>query len=89
MDRWADEFCERLAAGPRLVVRYDLRDTRRSVSYEPGSPTHLLHLLGQALALAKEIRGADLLPLEQTRARVASQGPESGRPAILERTSEA
>ena len=38
MDWWEDEFCERLAAGPRFVIRYDHRDTGRSVSYEPGSP---------------------------------------------------
>ena len=38
MDWWDDEFCERLAGGSRFVVRYDLRDTGRSVSYEPGAP---------------------------------------------------
>jgi pimeloyl-ACP methyl ester carboxylesterase len=38
MDWWEDEFCDRLAAGPRLVVRYDHRDTGRSVSYPPGAP---------------------------------------------------
>jgi len=38
MDWWEDEFCERLAAGGRFVVRYDHRDTGRSVSYEPGDP---------------------------------------------------
>jgi len=38
MDWWEDEFCERLAAGGRLVIRYDHRDTGRSVGYEPGAP---------------------------------------------------
>jgi pimeloyl-ACP methyl ester carboxylesterase len=38
MDWWEDEFCELLAGGPRFVVRYDLRDTGQSVSYEPGAP---------------------------------------------------
>lgn len=38
MDWWEDEFCRRLAAGPRFVIRYDNRDTGRSVSYEAGSP---------------------------------------------------
>jgi pimeloyl-ACP methyl ester carboxylesterase len=37
---WEDEFCERLAAGGRLVVRYDQRDTGRSVTYEPGAPKY-------------------------------------------------
>jgi pimeloyl-ACP methyl ester carboxylesterase len=40
MDWWEDEFCELLAAGPRLVVRYDLRDTGQSVTYEPGAPPY-------------------------------------------------
>jgi pimeloyl-ACP methyl ester carboxylesterase len=38
MDWWEDEFCERLAAGEHLVIRYDLRDTGQSVSYPPGAP---------------------------------------------------
>jgi pimeloyl-ACP methyl ester carboxylesterase len=37
---WQEEFCERLAAGPRFVVRYDHRDTGRSVSYPPGAPQY-------------------------------------------------
>jgi pimeloyl-ACP methyl ester carboxylesterase len=39
---WEDEFCERLAAGPRFVIRYDHRDTGRSVSYEPGAPPYTI-----------------------------------------------
>jgi pimeloyl-ACP methyl ester carboxylesterase len=38
MDWWDDEFCELLAAGSRLVIRYDHRDTGESVSYPPGAP---------------------------------------------------
>ena len=38
MDWWRVDFCRRLAAGSRFVVRYDHRDTGRSVSYEPGAP---------------------------------------------------
>jgi pimeloyl-ACP methyl ester carboxylesterase len=38
MDWWEDDFCERLAAGRRFVIRYDHRDTGRSVTYEPGRP---------------------------------------------------
>lgn len=40
MDWWEDDFCERLAAGSRFVVRYDHRDTGRSVSYEAGAPAY-------------------------------------------------
>jgi pimeloyl-ACP methyl ester carboxylesterase len=42
MDWWEDEFCERLAAGSRFVIRYDHRDTGRSVSYEPGAPEYTI-----------------------------------------------
>jgi pimeloyl-ACP methyl ester carboxylesterase len=38
MDWWEDEFCERLAAGGRFVIRYDHRDTGQSESYPPGEP---------------------------------------------------
>jgi pimeloyl-ACP methyl ester carboxylesterase len=40
MDWWEDEFCERLAAGPRFVIRYDHRDTGRSVSYALEAPPY-------------------------------------------------
>jgi pimeloyl-ACP methyl ester carboxylesterase len=40
MDWWEDEFCRGLAAGSRFVIRYDHRDTGRSVSYEPGAPAY-------------------------------------------------
>lgn len=39
---WADGFCERLAAGGRFVIRYDMRDTGRSVGYEPGAAPYTL-----------------------------------------------
>ncbi len=38
MDWWPAEFCELLAASGRFVIRYDHRDTGRSVSYPPGKP---------------------------------------------------
>ena len=38
MDWWEEEFCQRLAAGGRFVIRYDHRDTGRSVSYPTGAP---------------------------------------------------
>jgi pimeloyl-ACP methyl ester carboxylesterase len=52
MDAWADEFCSRLAAGPRFVIRYDTRDTGQSVSYPAGSPPYSVRdLAGDALGL--------------------------------------
>ena len=35
---WEEGFCRVLAAGGRFVIRYDHRDTGRSVTYEPGRP---------------------------------------------------
>ncbi|MGW0896355.1 alpha/beta fold hydrolase [Streptomyces goshikiensis] len=35
---WEDGFCRMLAEGGRFVIRYDHRDTGRSVTYEPGRP---------------------------------------------------
>jgi len=35
---WDEGFCATLAAAGRFVLRYDHRDTGRSVSYEPGRP---------------------------------------------------
>jgi pimeloyl-ACP methyl ester carboxylesterase len=52
MDWWEEEFCERLAAGSRFVMRYDHRDTGRSVSYEPGAPRYTFRdLVGDAVGL--------------------------------------
>jgi pimeloyl-ACP methyl ester carboxylesterase len=35
---WEEGFCRLLADGGRFVIRYDHRDTGRSVTYEPGRP---------------------------------------------------
>ena len=35
---WPETFCKMLAGGGRFVIRYDHRDTGRSVTYEPGRP---------------------------------------------------
>lgn len=39
---WDGELCARLADGGRYVLRYDLRDQGRSVTYPAGSPTYTL-----------------------------------------------
>ena len=38
LDFWEDDFCARLVAGGRFVIRYDHRDTGQSIAYEPGHP---------------------------------------------------
>ena len=40
MDWWDDEFCRRLAAEHRYVIRYDHRDTGRSTSFPAGAPPY-------------------------------------------------
>jgi pimeloyl-ACP methyl ester carboxylesterase len=37
---WPDDFCHLLAAGGRHVIRYDNRDTGRSITYPPGRPDY-------------------------------------------------
>jgi pimeloyl-ACP methyl ester carboxylesterase len=37
---WEEGFCRMLAEGGRFVIRYDHRDTGRSVTYEPGKPDY-------------------------------------------------
>ena len=59
MDSWENEFCERLAAGPRFVIRYDLRDTGQSVSYEPGAPQYsVMDLVTDAVGVLDALRVA-------------------------------
>src|SRR4051794_31168645 len=48
---WDEGFCRGLAAGGRFVIRYDHRDTGRSVCYEPGQPGY------EAGDLAEDIVG--------------------------------
>jgi pimeloyl-ACP methyl ester carboxylesterase len=40
MDGWRTEFCRRLAAGGRHVIRYDHRDTGQSAHSKPGAPDY-------------------------------------------------
>ncbi|MGW1993867.1 alpha/beta fold hydrolase [Embleya sp. NPDC001921] len=50
---WPDALCERLAAGGRRVVRYDLRDCGASTSVDPEAPAYNLRdLAADAAALA-------------------------------------
>src|SRR3954453_22328995 len=42
MRSWPDALCERLAAGGRRVVRYDLRDSGESTTADPEAPAYTL-----------------------------------------------
>jgi len=64
MDWWEDEFCKRLAAGLRFVIRYDHRDTGRSTSYAPGAPPYTMKVLARdasGLLDALEVKSAHLV----------------------------
>ncbi|MGA5555278.1 alpha/beta fold hydrolase [Streptomyces lavendulocolor] len=55
---WPDALCERLAAGGRRVVRYDLRDSGESTTTDPESPSYTLRdLAADAAALAAVLGG--------------------------------
>ena len=56
---WPDGLCERLAAGGRRVVRYDLRDSGESTTRDPEAPAYTLRdLAADAAALAGALGGA-------------------------------
>lgn len=47
---WEEGFCRMLAGSGRFVIRYDHRDTGRSVTYEPGRPEYTASdLVGDAI----------------------------------------
>src|SRR6266545_1137182 len=49
---WKEGFCRLLADGGRFVIRYDHRDTGRSVTYEPGRPEYTgADLVGDAVGV--------------------------------------
>ncbi|MFF2118712.1 alpha/beta fold hydrolase [Kitasatospora sp. NPDC058184] len=56
---WPDALCERLAAGGRRAVRYDLRDSGESTMTDPRAPGYTLRdLAADAAALAHALGGA-------------------------------
>jgi len=58
MDWWDAGFCRLLAAGRRFVIRYDHRDTGRSVSCPPGAPNYTGHdLADDAVGLIDVLAG--------------------------------
>jgi pimeloyl-ACP methyl ester carboxylesterase len=61
---WEEGFCRKLAEAGRFVIRYDHRDTGRSVTYEPGHPGYTAaDLVGDAAGVldAYEISAAHVV----------------------------
>ena len=55
---WPDALCDRLAAGGRRVVRYDLRDSGESTTADPEAPAYSLRdLAADAAALVDALGG--------------------------------
>jgi pimeloyl-ACP methyl ester carboxylesterase len=82
MDWWDDEFCRRLAAGGRFVVRYDHRDTGRSTAFPLGDHAYsAVDLMNDALGVldALGVRAAHLVGIclgGGLAQRIAAQHPE-------------
>ena len=55
---WETEFCDRLAVD-RFVIRYDHRDTGRSVTYPPGHPEYMAGDLVRDAAAVLDAYGLD------------------------------
>ncbi|CAM5244729.1 Alpha/beta hydrolase OS=Streptomyces tendae OX=1932 GN=GUR47_34740 PE=4 SV=1 [Streptomyces tendae] len=55
---WPDALCERLAAGGRRVVRYDLRDSGESTTADPEAPTYTLRDLAADAAALPDALGS-------------------------------
>ncbi len=81
MHGWEDELCESLAAASRFVIRYDHRDTGRSVSYEPGAPQYTLRdLTADAVGL---LDAFDLGSAHLVGRSMGGESPYSRRSTIL------
>ena len=95
MDWWEDEFCHRLAAGGRFVIRYDGRDTGQSVTYPAGDPRYTVtDLAADAVGVldALGLPGAHLVGISMGGAlaqRVAVDHPDRVNSLVLISTSPA
>jgi pimeloyl-ACP methyl ester carboxylesterase len=73
---WEAELCEHIARGDRFVIRYDNRDTGRSISYPPGQPGYrYTDLAADALGIL------DALNIE--RAHVVSRSMAGGLGLVI------
>lgn len=56
---WPEDFCARLAAMDRYVIRYDHRDTGKSTSYEPGQASYSVEELADDVVRVMDGYGLD------------------------------
>ncbi|WP_457581072.1 alpha/beta fold hydrolase [Ensifer canadensis] len=56
---WPDEFCRKLVASGRYVIRYDNRDTGLSTKYAPGNPPYSMEDMAGDAAAVLDAYGID------------------------------
>jgi pimeloyl-ACP methyl ester carboxylesterase len=56
---WEEELCERIAGEGRYVIRFDNRDTGRSVSYPPGRPEYSMRDMAEDGIGILDVLGVD------------------------------
>lgn len=56
---WPDDFCERLAGAGRYVIRYDNRDTGRSIHYPLGEPEYTVEDMADDAIAVLDAYGID------------------------------
>jgi pimeloyl-ACP methyl ester carboxylesterase len=92
---WEEGFCRMLADGGRFVIRYDHRDTGRSVTYEPGEPAYTAaDLIADAVGIldAYGIRAAHVVGVSAgggMAQELAVESPDRIRSLVLISTSPA
>jgi pimeloyl-ACP methyl ester carboxylesterase len=92
---WDEGLCRTLAGAGRFVIRYDHRDTGRSVTYEPGHPGYTsADLMADAAGVldAYDLRSADVVGVSAGGAfaqLLALEFPDRVRSLVLISTSAA
>jgi pimeloyl-ACP methyl ester carboxylesterase len=92
---WDERFCRTLSDAGRFVIRYDHRDTGRSITYEPGQPGYTgADLVSDAIGVldAYRIAAADLVGVSAGGAfaqLIALESPNRVRSLVLISTSPA
>jgi pimeloyl-ACP methyl ester carboxylesterase len=80
---WPDALCERLAAGGRRVVRYDLRDSGESAMADPEAPVYTLRDLAADAAALVDALGDDPVAARAVAERIWDRTPGTAPPVQM------